>query len=238
VKTLIAVGLLLACSSVATAGPIYSVTLNSLGAGEDVTVQVVPVGKSSLQTVNAFAGVFNMTLNGQSFTTFCIDTAHDVTVGQTYKVQQTAVESGLTNGAQMEYLYAKYVGTAVNNNVEAAALQIALWDLADGGQSLLTGSTFRYTDTSSPIYAEATSFISEALAYTPPSSGSVGDWEDASASGNALSRGQSLIGPPVNGFNPNVTPVPEPASILLVASATTVLGGGRLIRRRVVPQNV
>jgi hypothetical protein len=231
VKKLLAIGLILACSPLASAGPIYSVTLNSLGAGEDVSVQIFPAGGKGLQTVEAFAGVFNMTLNGKSFTTFCIDTAHEVTVGQTYKVQQTPVETGLNYGPQMEYLYAKYVGAAVSNNVEAAALQIALWDLADGGESLLTGSEFRYTDTSSPIYSLANSFIDEALAYTPPTSGSVGDWEDASASGGALGRGQSLIGPPITGFNLNADPVPEPSSLVLAATALGTLVCTR--RRRI-----
>jgi hypothetical protein len=233
VKKLLAVGLLLALGSGVRAGPVYSVKLDSLGAGEAVNIQIVPVGQSSLHTMYAFAGVFNMTLNGKSFSSFCIDTAHDVSVGQTYMVQQTAVETGLTNGARLEYLYEKYVGAAVNNNVDAAALQIALWDLADGGQSLLTGSLFRFTDTSSPIYALANSYIAEALAYTPPTSGSVGDWEDASISGNALGRGQSLIGPSAPGFDPgDALPAPAPAGALLLASGIATLTGGRLLRRR------
>jgi hypothetical protein len=232
VKNLFAVGLLLACGSLATAGPIYSVTLNSLGAGEDVTVQIVPVGSSGLVSVDAFAGVFNMTLNGQSFATFCIDTSHEVTVGQTYMVEQTPVESGLTNGAQMEYIYSQFIGTAINNDVDAAALQIALWDLVNGGQSLLTGSTFRYTDTSSPIYAQAEIYIADALAYTPPPSGSVGSWEDASASGDSLGRGQSLIGPPDSNTNSNTVVTPAPPGGVLALSALASLGMGRLVRRR------
>jgi hypothetical protein len=232
VKKFFAVGFVLLCASAVNAGPVESVKLDSLGAGEAVTIQIVPVGQSGLQSVYAFAGVFNMTLNGKSFTSFCIDTAHDVSVGQTYSVQQAPVESGLTNGARLEYLYAKYVGAAVNNNVDAAALQIALWDLVDGGQSLLTGSLFRYTDTSSPIYSLANSYINEALAYTPPASGSVGAWQDASPSGNALGRGQSLIGPQAPGFNTNVLPVPAPAGIVLAASAVVTLGSRRLVRRR------
>lgn len=230
-KKLLSLALLLASVPAATAGPL-SVTLNSLGAGADVTIQVVEVGSSQLKSVDAFAGVFNMTLNGQSFTTFCIDTAHDVTVGQTYSVNQTAVTTGLTYGAQMEYLYAKYLPTAVNNNTEAAALQIALWDLADGGQSLLTGSTFRYTDTGSPIYTLASSYIAEALAYTP--TGNDGYWEDASPSGDQLGRGQSLIGPPLPGFNPNISAVPAPPTALLALTGVLSLAGRRLFRRSAV----
>jgi hypothetical protein len=233
VKKLLSLGLLLACVPAATAGPL-SVTLNSLGAGANVTIQVVPVGQSGLQSFNAFAGVFNMTLNGQAFTTFCIDTSHEVTVGQTYSVQQTPVETGLTYGAQMEYLYTKYIGTAVNNNNEAAALQIALWDLVDGGQSLLTGSQFRYTDTSSPIYTMANNFITEAKAFVPSGPGSVGFWQDASPSGTALGRGQSLIGPPASGFNPNVLNAPAPSGAILAMSAVATLGVGGLLRRRPV----
>ena len=231
-KHLLAVSALLICSAVVSADPIYSVKLDSLGAGADVTVQIIPVGSTSLQSFDAFAGVFNMTLNGQSFTTFCIDTSHEVTVGQTYSVEQEPVENGLTYGPQMEYLYAKYVGSAVNNNTEAAALQIALWDLVNGGQSLLTGSSFRYTNTSSPIYTEAVSFINEALAYTPSGSGSLGDWEDASVSGNALGRGQSLIGPSTPGFNPNVIASPAPPAAVLAVSAFIALGVGGLVRRK------
>jgi MYXO-CTERM domain-containing protein len=230
VKKLFSLGLLLACVPAATAGPL-SVTLNSLGAGANVTVQIVPVGSSGLQSFNAFAGVFNMTLNGQSFTSFCIDTSHEVHVGQTYSVTQTPVSTGLTYGAQMEYLYTKYLPTAVGNNTAAAALQIALWDLSDGGQSLLTGSTFRYTDTGSPIYTLANSYLAEALAYSPPS-GNVGYWEDASPSGNALGRGQSLIGPPGTGFNPNVSVAPAPPAAFLALTGVVSLAGGRIFRRR------
>jgi hypothetical protein len=231
VKKLLSLALALACVPAASASPV-SATLNSLGNGEDVTIQLIPVGQTSLQTFDAFAGVFNMTLNGTSFETFCIDTSHDVTVGQTYLVSQTPVESGLTNGARMEYIYATYLGDALTSDVDAAALQIALWDLVNGGQSLLTGSSFRYTDTSSPIYSQAEFYISQALAYTPPPSGSVGFWQDASASGNALDRGQSLIGPAIPGVFPNVLPVPAPSSAILAMSAFTTLGSGLWLRRR------
>lgn len=230
---LLAVGLLLVGSPVATAGPI-SVTLNSLGAGANVHIQVVEVGHSGLQSFDAFAGVFNMTLNGQSFQSFCIDTAHEVKVGQTYQVLQTPVETGLSYGPQMEYLYTKYLAAALTNNNEAAALQIALWDLVDGGESLLTGSQFRYTDTNSPIYNMANSFIAEAKAFTPPPSGSVGSWLDASPSGNSLGRGQSLIGPPAPGFHPNVTIAPAPPGAVLALSGLVTLACGYRFRRRTI----
>jgi hypothetical protein len=226
VKKLLSLGLLLACVPVASAGPL-SVTLNSLGAGQDVTVQIVPVGSSGLQTFEAFAGVFNMTLNGQSFSTFCIDTAHEVTVGQTYSVNQELITSAVpVNGEEMIYLYDKYLGAAEadSTGATAAALQLALWAL-ENDQSTLVGPSFVYTGA---LSAKAQSYITEAINADP--SGIVGYWEDASASGNTLGRGQSLIGPS-GGVTGNIA-TPAPPGAVLAITGVALLAGGSLFRRR------
>ena len=90
--------LLLACVPAGRANPL-NVTLNSVGPDSVVGVRIIPVGSSSLQLVDAYAGVFNMTLTDPSthvsmtFNTFCIDTSHEVSVGQTYQVNQLDVSS-------------------------------------------------------------------------------------------------------------------------------------------------
>jgi hypothetical protein len=227
VKKLLTLGLLLACAQAATANPI-PVTLNSLGHGQDVTVEIIPVGSSGLQTFEAFAGIFNMTLNGnQSFATFCVDTAHEVTVGQTYSVNQELITSAVpVNGEDMIYLYDKYLGAAEadSTGATAAALQLALWAL-ENDQSTLVGPSFVYTGA---LSAQAQSYITEAINADP--SGIVGYWEDASASGNTLGRGQSLIGPS-GGVTGNIA-TPAPSGAVLAITGVALLAGGSLFRRR------
>jgi hypothetical protein len=240
--------LLLSCVTAVQAGPL-NVTLNSVAPNEVVGVRVVPVGSSNLQMFSVYAGVFNMTLTDPSthvsmtFNTFCIDTSHEVSIGQTYQVNQLAATNPpLTNGPQMEYLFTTYLAAAMANAETAAAVQIALWALENGetvlyssASSYAPGSQFEYLASentgNSPLYnqilTDANTFITAAI----NSGGTSGYWEDASASGNSLGRGQSLIGPTA-GNNPFVQAAPAPSAIVLGVSAFGTMALGAALRRR------
>jgi hypothetical protein len=67
-----------------------------------------------------------------SFYTFCIDLAHTVSDDQTYAVTpRVDVATTFTNGAQMAYVIDNFgAADLASNPDQAAAVQIALWDLS------------------------------------------------------------------------------------------------------------
>jgi hypothetical protein len=202
-------------ASISQAG-ILPITLDSLGAGDNVTITV------NGQSQGVFAGQFNMTFNegtqiSQSFNTFCIDIDHHVSMGQTYKVEQKDV-SGFPGGAggQMEYLFVTY-GQGVLTNDQAAAVEIALWELSKGSD------TFSYT-----ANANVTALVNTYLLDSTGQS-QAGFWQDASAQGDYLDRGQSLIGPPDFGSLQSSS-VPEPSSLILLMLGAGGLSAFRRIR--------
>jgi hypothetical protein len=69
---------------------------------------------------------------GADFQTFCIDLLHTLTEGQTYGVDlKTDLDTAFTNGARMAYIMANYGDADLSANpLQAAAVQIALWDLS------------------------------------------------------------------------------------------------------------
>lgn len=78
------------------------------------------------------AGYGNNDGSTTSFYTFCIDLEHTVTSGQTYSVSpRNDVKTAFTNGAQMAYIINNFGSMNLSSNPDqAAAVQIALWDLS------------------------------------------------------------------------------------------------------------
>src|SRR5262249_35761911 len=87
-------------------------------------------------TLTAFLSQFRATYTDGSgstaFDTFCIDLLHTLIEGQTYAVAlRTDLDSAFTNGARLAYIMAKYGEVDLTANpIQAAAVQIALWDLS------------------------------------------------------------------------------------------------------------
>src|SRR5262249_22594334 len=84
---------------------------------------------AATQFVAAYGNTDGSTL---SFLTFCIDLAHTVSAGQTYLVNpREDVQTAFVHGAEMAYIIDNFGSTDLSSNpLQAAAVQIALWDLS------------------------------------------------------------------------------------------------------------
>jgi hypothetical protein len=197
------------------AGPV-TVTLDSHGAGGWLFVRYEAPDTSTFQPLLVFAGQYQMHLaGGPSFNSFCVDLAHDVSVGQTYLATVRPTTADLTAGGGIAYLYEHYGTSTLSSDVTAAALQLALWKLSIDGGGPLTSGHFQYLG-GGEVARQATQFLAEAASHT-----AVGSWLDASASGGASNRGQSVL-----------APGPEPATAVLLGLGLAGLAGSRLRRRR------
>lgn len=92
-------------------------------------------GAGNTGSENVLLTQFNATFSNGTpidFNTFCIDLFHTVSAGQTYAVTvRDDVDTAFTNGARMAFIIDNF-GTVdlTNEPDQAAAVQIALWDLS------------------------------------------------------------------------------------------------------------
>jgi hypothetical protein len=209
--------LMLCGSAAAQAGPL-NVTLGGLSnGGNAITGTFHAKDGSNTVNENVYIDQFDVSYNTRSYYTFCIDLFHNVSIGQTYAVDlRTDLATAFTHGSQMAALYYAYgTGNMAGDPDHAAALQLALWDLAindanhDPFTFTTTGSVIKTGDGDfkvsnlsadfSAIAGDFTAYMSFANAHS-----SAGGWLDASAQGDYQDRGQSLL-----------LPTPEPSSLLL-----------------------
>ncbi len=213
-----------------------SVTLNGFNnglTGNNAVTVTYNDGAGHSASVDTWATQFNVTYkngtNAVTFNTFCIDLFHDVTGGQTYKVYfRDDLATAFANGSRMDYVYQNYGAQDLSGNSDqAAAVQLALWDLSlnnhnpttfvldgDGTYSSGDESVFN-VQIKGPDAATIASLVNQ---YLGASVGATeqGRWLDASAQGDYLNRGQSLLVPN--------SVVPEPSSVLLALIAAGGLG--------------
>src|SRR5262249_6946529 len=149
-----------------------------------------------------------------TFVTFSIDLFHTVSTGQSYEVNaRNDLATAYANGSRIAYIFQNFgLQNLAANPIQAAALQLSLWDLslnnhnptsffsADGGVTYSSGdpSVFHVSFGSNPDASQIATLTNQYLvasigATTP------GSWLDAAAAGNDPVRGQSLV-----------QPVPEP----------------------------
>jgi hypothetical protein len=218
------------------AGPL-TVTLLSEGAGADVNIAFLAgtSGSANVYKMNAFVGEMNMQLNRNGhvsdFIGYSVDVAHFVSVGQTFQVNAYSTNSptnGLPNGAQVAYLAntfgakLSHIQNPVQRNIQAAALQIAIWSEISNQVNGFTSGAFRFVlaGTNDPYYALDSAIAAAASTYLADArnQSAVSLWYDAGPNGWGLRRGQSMVladPPPV---------APEPPTMILFALGLVCLG--------------
>jgi RHS repeat-associated protein len=185
-------------------------------------------GAGDSGTNNTVLSQFRMTYAGGAgtpvtFNTFCIDLFHSVSVRQTFATNVRGdLGSAYTNGSRMAYVFQTYgLADLSSNPDQAAAVQLALWDLslnnhnptsfgkdADGTYSSGDEGVFKVALGSNPDAAQIAALVNQYLVASEGATAQ-GGWFDASPAGNAPHRGQSVLIPqsPFS-FGDGPTPLP------------------------------
>ena len=194
-----------------------------------------PGGKTVQYTIDGIskrhgAGAFDMKdESGNSFLAFCIDlfntikSSWDYTSGDSFVPVKDQVNTAAVT-SNMKKLFTAHFDDALTSAVNAAAFQLALWEisvdtLADGsGLSLLDGRMIKTAD--GAVYDKTAEFLGSVTA-------------DASEGGYKLTFWDSK-GSPEGRVSQNLvtaTPVPLPAGMLLLGTGMAGLGVMRRRRR-------
>jgi len=175
-----------------------------------------------------------------TFDTFCIDLFHTVSHDQVYPViLRGSLDPLFANGARMAYVLDHFGASNLSGAPDqAAAVQIALWDLSlnnhnptffgpdlSGTYSSGDPNVFSVNMSSNPDPSAIASLVNQFLVASEGATTS-GGWLDASAAGNSSNRGQSLLIPPSLVIAPNgldLVAVPLPPSAVLMVAGLVVL---------------
>jgi len=186
--------------------------LSPLGAGMSVNL-TLPAG-----TGNYFSGFQNIEVvngsNTSSFAALCVDPIQYSSTGPTnYTTPGFGAFFGTTKAAEITQLYNyAYAGT-LGNNQNAAAFQLALWEIANDNQNLGTGGVHTTGSTNGSVAAAAQLLLTNfSSAATSPS------YSFAVYQSNTLQ--DFLV----------ATPVPEPGTYAMFLAGLGLMGA--IARRR------
>lgn len=135
----------------------------NVGPGEQVSFTSPWVGPTT-----ANAGIYNLMVDNVATPSFCIDVAdvnnNNIFTDYYYSALSAAPLSpagpmGSTAATDIEKLWAQYYSAATVNNQDAAALQVAIWDVIAANASPSYTVTVNNNDLLDPIYGEAAAMI-------------------------------------------------------------------------------
>ena len=178
----------------------------------------LPVNSSSAG--NYWSGLLNITptqtqgASGTSFAAFCIDPRQYADPSESnYFVSSGLSSLGATNATWVSNLYSNNYAGAIGNATDAAAFQLALWDLAKDDGTLSSGSV-RITDLTNlnnpTVVSRASSMISTAK------SGAGTDQYSFSLYKSESAQDYVVVSP--------VAAVPEPETYAMLLSGICLLG--------------
>ena len=160
---------------------------------------------------NTLLSQLNVTFNAAgtpiTFNTFSVDLFHTVSVGQSYAVApRDDLATAFANGSRIAYVFQNFgLQNLTGDAIQAAAVQIALWDLslnnhnptmfgpdADGSYSSGDENVFSVSFGSNPDASQIASLTNQYLGASIGAA-TTGAWLDAAAAGNAPNRGESVL---------------------------------------------
>ncbi|MFM9873811.1 MAG: hypothetical protein ACKVQS_10145 [Fimbriimonadaceae bacterium] len=182
----------------------HAVTLhiNGMASGLYETVTI----NHNAQNVTVYAGAQSVSVDGGSaINLYCIDLDHSNQAGYNYNANIVGAGS-VANSAMIANLFS-HAWTTINDSTEAAAFQIALWDIiTDGADGISTGN-FKVTSASSAITTQTATYLALTTGAGPESLNL--DVYEATEHGTNGNLYQNLIG---------ANPVPEPMSIFVIGT--------------------
>ena len=218
---------LLAIASPARASYVY-ISEQGTGSGQNVPL-TLPVGTNN--NPGWFAGFQTIAIspnpNGTSatdYSVFCVDPSHFASSSFLRYIapagDNVAAVFGAARASNLENLYNLYYAGTIGNNANAAAFQIALWELANDDGSLSTGAVQKTASTSASVVAAVNALLGN-LSYSGPNQYSFGVYQaDRSVDGSS-GQDYALV----------VSQAPLPAPLALVLAGLGFIGG--FARRRV-----
>lgn len=211
---------LLACLTAFGSAQADTVNLSGFLGGRKATADL-----DTPRNVTVYAGEFTGSWNGNSFSAMCVDVLHDLHFGTTYTnyTAMTPTAYGFTS-AQVDLfnrLYTNYYAASHTSNANAAAFQIAVWEITYDGNGTLDTSTGTFTlggGSSATAKATASSWLA-GLTALPTGLWNFTVLDSADVSGGQLATQDLLV----------AIPVPEPSTYALMLAGLGLVG---LITRR------
>lgn len=128
---------------------------------------------------NYFAGFQNIKVSAtgsnadaMSFAAYCVDPAHySSTAYQDYfspSVAHNVAGVFVAQAADIQKLYDKYYAGTIGNNANAAAFQLALWEIANDNKNLTSGGVQKNGSTNTTLVASANTLLSNFSGYAGP----------------------------------------------------------------------
>ena len=139
----------------------------SIGTSVDL---VLPVNLPSTSANGYWSGLLNITPSaaengpGSSFAAFCIDPSQyaSVTASDYFLATGLSALGNSTKETWVSNLYSNNYSSSIGNATDAAAFQLALWDLAKDDGNLTTGNVRTTESTNSTVVGLANSMITGA----------------------------------------------------------------------------
>jgi hypothetical protein len=200
-----------------SASAALSVAFNNVSPEQVVNLQVSsPIAYSG----DVYAGIYNLTVDGVATAGFCIDVQRHSITSSDYSYATLASAPNPSSGpmygnaaVNIEKLWAAYYGAAAadSSGVQAAALQVAIWEqvaLGNGGYTVIVSGNDQVTSLANIMTGNLGNLIAQADL-------------------------RALVSPSGQNY---VVPVPEPTTMIAGAGALglALLGMGRGRRARVV----